>query len=90
MGNRSRAARAVAAVQGATASIVAPLKAAREPLLARLLVAQRQADRDRDGVTSTALNAVIVALSDAKHKAGEGLAAVNGEAAKLLTEVREL
>jgi hypothetical protein len=63
---------------------------AREPILARLQVLQRAADRAGCHIESEAINRVVVGLSDAKQKAREARTVVGSDVAAILEELELL
>lgn len=85
---RQPAIAASAPVQRAmTARIEAPLH---QPVLMRLNAALRSAELGNRGAEANAINVVIVALSDAKHKARDVRTAVGNDVAAMFREIEIL
>lgn len=82
MGKSPKKAREVAAAPRAAVT--------REPILSRLQVLQRAADRSGRHVESEAINRVIIGVSDAKQKAREAIGVVCSDVAAILDELENL
>jgi hypothetical protein len=74
----------------ADAEVVVARQASPLMLSLRLMLALKQAERDRNGPMAEALNAVIVALSDARQKAVQGRGVIELQEASVLALLDEV